>query len=227
MPDLHDSMPWYVNRTLDGPMCAELARRLRNDPALRNELAFWEQVATGQSRLDAVAEDIALQRTLERIRRETGTHVARRDAPASRQAPVRSLLGRLLALPEGWLRPALACTLLVVVAQSVALLVTRTDGHNLMRGSATHDETAGAHIPADSVLLRVAFDPAVSEAQMRLLLARYQASIVAGPGEGGDYYLAVPSQRAIAATDGLRAAPAVRSVVGVERLPAPRPPKTP
>ena len=65
------NLPWYVNGSLDEAMRADTARRLRSEPALRNELLFWEELAVVQSRPVPVAEDIALQRTLERIRRDS------------------------------------------------------------------------------------------------------------------------------------------------------------
>ena len=209
-------LPWYVNRTLDETERTALARRIRIEPGVRNEWLFWEELATAQSRTAAVAEDIALQRTLERIRHESvGAKAAHRNTD-SFVGWMRGLVSR----PDAWLRPALACALVVVAVQATVLFRHHDDESGRMRG-ATPASVAPSLSPraANTVLLRVAFDPAATEGEVRLLIAEQGAWIVGGPGNGGEYYLAVPNQRVIAATDALRAAAAVREVAGVESVP--------
>lgn len=210
------SLPWYVNATLAESERADMARRLRTEPALRNELLFWEELAATQCRHVAVAEDIALQRTLSRIQMENRPQQSRKQ-----EGWLRSWFAQMHARPILWLGPALAGGLVVVVAQSLVLHRPLHEDARLMRGTpvaATQPTAMGI----DSALLRVVFDPATTEGEIRLLVAAQNASIVGGPGVGGEYYLAVPQQRVIAAIDALRATGAVREVSGVESLPPAR-----
>ncbi len=212
---MHDEidipLPWYVNRTLGEFQRAEVARHLRTDPALRNELLFWEEVAAGQCRLPAVAEDIALQRTLERIRRESAGAIRRPRQPG--------WFARIWPQPGAWLRPALACAIALVVVQSVVLLRRHEDDATRMRGATPAATTAARSLPARTALLRVVFDPATTEGEIRVLVGGHGGSIVGGPGDGGEYYVAVPDQRVIVVTDALRASTAIREVAGVDALP--------
>lgn len=212
---MHDEadipLPWYVNRTLGEFERAEVARRLRTDPALRNELLFWEEVAAGQCRLPAVAEDIALQRTLERIRRET--------APIARRPRLADWIARLRARPDAWLRPALAGAIALVVAQSTVLVGRHGDDPPRMRGAVPASTMAAPSLPARTALLRVVFDPATTEGEIRVLVGGHGGWIVGGPGNGGEYYVAVPDQRVIVVTDALRTTAAIREVAGVDSLP--------
>lgn len=210
------ALPWYVNATLAEPERADIARRLRTEPALRNELLFWEELAATQCRHMAVAEDIALQRTLDRIQLEE-----RLQSTAKPADWLRNWFAQGRSRPMSWLGPALAGGLVVAVAQ---FLLPDRPPHvdtQLMRGA-----QAGVARPTtmgvDSALLRVVFDPATTEGEIRLLVAAQNASIVGGPGAGGEYYLAVPQQRVIAAIDALRTTGAVREVAGVESLPPTR-----
>ncbi len=215
---MHDettlSLPWYVNRTLDASDNARIARELRTQPALRNEWLFWEELAQAQRAMPAIAEDIALQRTLARIRRESAAEKSARPA-----APARGWLPRLRFASDAWLRPALACTLAIVAVQALLLFNPRGDEAARMRGQQPASLSTPASVPANAALLRVVFDPATPEGEIRLLVAGQSAWIVGGPGNGGEYYVAVPVQRVIAITDALRASPAVREVAGVESLP--------
>ena len=211
------NLPWYVNGSLDETMRADTARRVRSEPALRNELLFWEELAVVQSRSVPVAEDIALQRTLERILRDSKPKSAQAKAVTAT-----GWFGRWRTQPGAWLKPALACALLVVIAQSVTLVQRNGSESAPMRGATSAVTTSAATLSADTALLRVVFDPATTEGEIRLLVAAQDAWIVGGPGVGGEYYLAVPQQRVIAATDALRAATAVRVVAGVDTLPQSR-----
>lgn len=213
------SLPWYVNGTLSDTGRASIARQLRSDPALRNELAFWEQLAASQRQHHTASEDIGLARTLERIRCET-----REQAPPhSERRGLREHLGRWLGGGERWLRPALACALLVIVVQAGVHHLDRPALAPTMRGAEpTRSVPAPTPLPANSALLRVVFHPSTTEGEIRLLIAEQDGWIVGGPGEGGEYYLAVPMQRVIAATDALRRKSAVRDVAGVDVLPKPR-----
>ncbi|UXI68497.1 hypothetical protein [Tahibacter amnicola] len=210
-------LPWYINGTLSDAERASVERYLSEHPEEQSALDFWRHVASEQRRTAANApEDIALQKTLERIRRET----APAGKPARRAADTQSRWSWLRL--DNWLRPAFAVALLVVAVQSTLLLQAPSRPPVLYRGAGPVASVAdGARITADSAFLRIVFDPSATEGEIRVLVAGTGGWVVGGPGEGGEYYLAVARQRAIAAADELRTSRVVKDVTPVTAVPPP------
>jgi hypothetical protein len=68
--------------------------------------------------------------------------------------------------------------------------------------------------------LKVNFKPDAREADIRLLLVQVHGSLASGPGQLGDYYLALPPGTLPVAEQTLRASPLVDGVAVVDGLPA-------
>ncbi|MBL8299477.1 MAG: hypothetical protein JNN30_14150 [Rhodanobacteraceae bacterium] len=210
--DIQALLPWYVNGTLNETERAAVESYLAEHPQERSALEFWRHAAAEQRHGAAVAaEDVGLDKTLERIRRET-TGKTTHSEPVSRGWNWRWL--------DHWLRPALAVAMLVVVVQSVLLLRQSAQPPISYRGS-TPPTPAGeaARVSADQAFLRVTFEPAATEGELRVLVAGAGGWVVGGPGLAGEYYLAVPKQSVVAATDALRGSHAVRDVAPVAQVP--------
>src|SRR5918996_923012 len=73
--------------------------------------------------------------------------------------------------------------------------------------------------PRPRTYLQVNFKPATTERELRLALIRAGGLIVHGPGQLGDYYVAIPGERLDAARRELEASGIVGALAQVEKLP--------
>jgi anti-sigma factor RsiW len=158
-------LPWYVAGSLSEPERSAVAEHVRSCEACRREEAWLRGVA------DAVRSTPSPSPAPELGARVLATVVARQAAgPWWR---------RLWTVREA--RAVLAVAL-VEAAALAALLVAWTPRVSPFR-------TLGTSQPAH---VQVVFHPEATEAQMRSLLRRYGATVVAGPGAGGVYRLRLP-----------------------------------
>jgi hypothetical protein len=67
--------------------------------------------------------------------------------------------------------------------------------------------------------LKLNFKPDARESDIRMLLIESGASLAAGPGQLGDYYVRVPSSRVAALADSLKSSSIVEGVAVVDALP--------
>ncbi len=209
---LQSLLPWYVNGRLDDADRREVDAWLQGSEEARNLLAFWQAAADDQCRSAAIAaEDVGLDRVLGRI-----------NAPSASSASVAKrprLLTRIAGWLDGaWLKPAFATALVVIAVQTT--LLSRSEAPMVYRGAAPlESQRAHPGISADAALVRVVFDPASTEGQLRIVLAGSGAWLVGGPGRSGEYYLAVASDRADRLLQQLAASGIVVTANPVEHLP--------
>lgn len=214
---LIELLPWYANGTLADAERAWVDEMLRNDPRAAAELA-WFQSLQQRIQVDTpeVSDEIGLARTLQRIRSEAA---ATQAAAAPRRAAVRrgpTLSEKVREFFEGMrLTPAFAMAALVIVVQTGVIFNLAGDDKEFeqiraMPGSVTDG----------GQLFRVAFKPAASETDMRMLLVSVQGNIESGPGQLGDYYVRVPAANALAAGTSLKASPIVDDILTVDAVPA-------
>ena len=210
-------LPFYVNGTLSEADRAYVEDYLREHPAARAELSWYESL---QRRLheDAppVSSEVGLERALQRIRTE-GPLPQRSRQPA---APtlferLRDWLSSLV--PQPMLRPALAVALAVVAVQAALIgsFVSRSDETSELRAL----QLRGAAVEKGPYL-KLNFKPDAREADIRMLLVEVHGNLAAGPGQLGDYYVHVPEQQLQAVTDKLAASSIVEAVAVVDALPA-------
>ena len=161
-----------------------------------------------------MSSEVGLERALHRIRTEgPKPALPRRAAPPPWYERASAWLGALV--PQPLLKPALAAALAVVVVQAGVI------GH-----FAGEDDTSqlravpGTGVVEQGPYLKVNFKPDAREADIRLLLVQSGASLAAGPGQLGDYYLRVPAEQFAAAQAALTASPVVDGVSVVDGLPA-------
>ena len=92
-----------------------------------------------------------------------------------------------------WMKPALAIAATILLVQGIViqqLLGPRPPG-----GSESGDLTRGIPVQLDGVLLDIFFKPTAQEMQIRKLLSQVRGKIVSGPGENGDYQIAIPRDK--------------------------------
>lgn len=209
-------LPFYVNGTLGEADRAWVETWLCEHPTASAELRWYESL---QRRLheDAppVSSEVGLERVMARIRREgPAPQAPRRAAAPSWLERLRDGLAALV--PQPVLRPVLAGALAVVVLQAGVI------GH--LAGDDDELSEIRAVPPAGVVergpYLKVNFKPDAREAEIRLLLVESGASLAAGPGQLGDYYLRVSEAGLAAADQRLRASAIVDGVAVVDALPA-------
>lgn len=208
-------LPFYVNGTLGEAERAEVEAWLREHPKSAAELRWYESLQHKlREDVPAVSSEVGLERALQRIRTEGPKPVLpRRAAPRPWYERASAWLGALV--PQPVLKPALAAALAVVVVQAGLI------GHFASEDDTTELRSVPGAVPAEQgPYLKVNFKPDAREADIRLLLVQAGASLAAGPGQLGDYYLRVPAERLAAAQAALGASPVVDGVSLVDGLPA-------
>jgi len=212
---LTELLPWYVNGTIDDADRRWVDEQLAASAEARAELA-WHRSMLERIREDApdVSDEIGLDRAMAMIHRESAA-AARIEAARAASRP--SVLARL----GDWLRgvgltPALGAAAAVIAIQGIVIL-------GLVRGGEppyTDIRSSGQPSSTPTTTLKVNFRPDAKETDLRLLVVEIQGTLIGGPGQLGDYYIAVAPARADAAVATLRASPIVEGAVVVPGLPA-------
>jgi hypothetical protein len=190
-------LPGYVNGNLASHDRQFVRQALSQSPQARAALAWHEALAEKViNDVDSAPSDIGWSALQAKVR--ASSHMLKRSAT---QAAVPSngvahLLAKLeWLMPHRWLpAPALggvcAGLLAVVLAQAWWGQNQSPDAEfSQVRGDTP--AAAGATWPSSSKFVRLNFKERVSERDMRLLLVRTGATLVAGPGQLGDYTVAV------------------------------------
>ncbi len=210
-------MPFYVNGSADERDRAFVDAMLADGQA--QAMLAWHEGLARKVRLDvdAVNDDIGWAALAARVRAQ------RPEATVRAPSGWRAWFSRDRWPSRALQAPALALLSLVVVGQGVLLYrhgepPVAEGGYGEIRG-----EAGPAAVPGgEAVALKVNFKDEASEHDLRMLLLSTGANIVQGPGQLGDYVLAVPAARAGAAEQELRASKWVNSVRRAN-LPAPAP----
>lgn len=187
--DARDLLPWYVNGTLAGTELEALTRHLEGCEACREELDQERRLAYAlrTSEEMSFAPERAFRALRERLDREEELERSRRErAPGG---PVGRLLRGFLdlAVPVRW---ALAAQLVIILALGAVLI--RGDGTPPAEFRTLSEAPAVAlgEVPR----LRVVFDAAASEGEIRALLIEAGGRIVDGPSLFGVYTVEVLGQ---------------------------------
>jgi hypothetical protein len=109
--------------------------------------------------------------------------------------------------------PAFAGAAAIVLVQAIAIALL------MSRGMPEFAETRAVGEAQPRTYLQVNFKPEATEREIRLALIRAGGRIVHGPGQLGDYYVAVPGERLAAARRELEASGVVETVGQVDKLP--------
>lgn len=202
MPRLQALLPSYVNSTASASERLYVKNVLAQSAQARTALAWHEALAEkvindvdavpsdlGWAKLRAKARLTGHAQTLDKLNAAAGAENWRRRA-IDLLAP---------CMPHRWLpAPALGsvCALLVAVVAGQGYLLVQSssaESYGAARGSQPVGTAKEFPVFAQSKYIQLNFKDAVSERDMRLLLVRTGAAIVNGPGQLGDYTVAVPS----------------------------------
>lgn len=196
-----EMLPWYVNGTLGAEDRVLFEAHLAEHPQARAEVEWYRSLARRmQDNAPKVPETIGLAQVLSRIGAE-------RPSLAQR---IGAFLGSLAARPG----VAFAGLALIVVQAGVIVHMAaapQDDGSELRAVSATPTQARP--------LLKINFAPDAREADIRHLLISVQGRLVGGPGQLGDYFVAVPAGQEEALAAQLKSNPAVQAVSLAPGLP--------
>jgi hypothetical protein len=200
--------PWHVNGTLSESDRRWVEDYLRAHPNAAGQLDWY---ASLQEKIKAdapqVSADIGLDRLLDRVHLEKQRQrVSARESFLDRLlAPVRGMVASLT------LRPVYAyagAALLVVQAGVIGTLIV--DQANTEREFAEYRSIAP--VPSPGPVLRVTFKDDARERDIRHALVDIGGTIVAGPGQLGEYIVMVPEAKIGRAAETLRANAVVAEV---------------
>jgi hypothetical protein len=186
------ALPWYVARALAQSEHLAVHREIGKGTQLRHQVRSWRAIDA------AIREEVAEFR-----------------APAF--ARIEQRLHRSTPWVQHWRRwtsrfcspPAMALAWSLVAVQFGLLVVggPQDQPHYLHDGH----RTIGLVAPADSQLIRVSFRVDTRESELRDVLRRQRAHIVAGPTVLGHYFVSVPRSRSDQVLGALRLSQSVES----------------
>ena len=205
MPRLEALLPGYVNSSASPADRLFVKQALALSAQARAALAWHEALAQKVIHdVNAIPPDLGWTQLQARV--HVARHAEKLGKPlvaARRNNGLQRVAQFLLPyMPHNWLpAPALggACALLlaIVAGQGYLLVENAADEtYGQARGSQPVGTGTGTELPlpGQSKYVQLNFKEAVSERDMRLLLVRTGAVIVNGPGQLGDYTVAVPSK---------------------------------
>jgi hypothetical protein len=197
-------LPFYVNGSLQGEDRAWIERHLAEHDDARRALEDCRVLQAQVARsLPQVPETIGLDRVMARIRAEQPGWFDR----------IAAALGL-----GGGLKPAAAFAAMGLVVVQAGVIVS------LVTGTRDDDDVGGLRAPRatavdEGPLLKVNFAPDAKESEIRHLLVAVQGRLAGGPGQLGDYYVAVPAGREAALAEQLKRSPIVQAVSLAPGLP--------
>jgi hypothetical protein len=200
---------WYVTGKIGDADRAWVEKVAAAHPEAQAELEWHRRLHEDiHSRYAAIPEDVGLTRLMARVREDA--------KPAPARASWSSRLGEFFASLTA--RPAYALGVAVIVAQAgiIGALLSKTAVEPQFA-----DTRAIAPQPvADAQVLRVTFKAQATERDMRLLLVQVSGRVVDGPGQLGDYIVAVPAKRLEVAKQEMEQSGLVEAVTVLDKRPA-------
>jgi hypothetical protein len=197
MNRLQELLPAYVNGTANGQDRQYVKEALAQSAQARSALAWHEALAEKViADVEAVPADIGWAQLQARVRAASQAKTMNHSQGA--QSWWQQLTKTLESwMPHNWLPgPALSgvCALLLAVVGAQQLIGSSVDDreYSQVRGN-TETQPLKPGVIAGYKYVKLNFKERISERDMRLLLIRTGAVLVGGPGQLGDYTVAVPA----------------------------------
>jgi hypothetical protein len=204
MPKLQALLPSYINSTASANERLFVKDALSQSAQARAALAWHESLAEKViNDVEAVPADLGWTQLQAKVRSAAHANKAARGATSKAAKKWYQGIWQTMEpyMPHNWLpAPALggvcAALLAVVVGQGFLMnQATQNSDYSQARGTQPAESSAStvSQGATDSKFVRLNFKDRVSERDMRLLLVRTGAVIVSGPGQLGDYTVAIPA----------------------------------
>ena len=204
MSKLQALLPSYINSTATAEERVFVKNALSQSAQARAALAWHESLAEKVIHdVEAIPADLGWTQLQARVR--TAAHTEKVDNYKAHQSAKTwyEVVWQKIEpyMPHNWVpAPALggACAVLLAVVMGQGFLMNQNNqsaDYSQARGAQSSDASAssGSQAAAQSKFVRLNFKDRVSERDMRLLLVRTGAVIVSGPGQLGDYTVAIPA----------------------------------
>lgn len=227
---VQDLLPWYAQGTLEGAELAFMeqwmAQHMAEHPEIGAELAWLRsssrqlQAAKSARMQESGMQDameLGLAGLMQRIAQERTDEAvpAGKTAAgtAARPANGKTGAGWLLRLGN-WFDEKFGINPAASAFAAAALILVQSGviGALLLQDSAEQEALSGSTglvLPANAVVLTIAFNPQSREQDIRQLLLNAKANIVAGPSALGLYRVSVPEDQLVQAMQQLQAAKGV------------------
>ncbi len=204
MSKLQALLPSYINSTATATERLFVKDALSQSAQARAALAWHESLAEKViNDVEAVPADLGWAQLQSKVRSAERTEKVDRDATNQRTKTWYESMWQTIEpyMPHNWLpAPALggACAVLLAVVVGQGYLMNQSNqnsDYSQARGAQPTEPLAstGSQPATQSKFVRLNFKDRVSERDMRLLLVRTGAVIVSGPGQLGDYTVAIPA----------------------------------
>jgi hypothetical protein len=176
-------LPWHVNGSLEADRRAWVDQYLKGHPEARAELRWYESLQQRiQDNAPDVSPDIGLHKLMARVRQE-------------RRVKAPNLMERINEFLAGF-RPApafaLAASLILVQAGIIGVLLVQQHKAEPDYGSIRAIPNEQAQVVP---VLQVNFKPDSTERDIRMLLVSVGGTVVAGPGQLGNYVVSVAPEK--------------------------------
>lgn len=214
-------LPWHVNGTLESSERAWVEHYLREHPDAHSELRWTEGLqARVQEKASAIASGVAPDIGFDRLMIRARAEAAAAPRKAATQPPA-GILARIRDFfAAGQFKPAMAVGAAVIVAQAA---VIGTLMNSQMAAEDPEYSTIRSLAPGQVVsgpVLQVSFSADTSERDLRALLVRVGGTLVGGPGQLGNYLVAVPADKLEQASQVLATSQLVEDVAVLDQFPA-------
>lgn len=184
-----ESLPWYVNATLEGPELEQVERHVAGCVACRGELEYLRQLGG----LLHAAEELPLTPALSLSALRVRIDRVESGEPARVGSP--SFTRRV----RGWIEPLYRVSpgiryALIAQAAAILLLVGIIGWSTAQAPSVTHYTLSDVGAPPldQRAHLRLVFAPETPESRIREILGSVRGEIVSGPTSLGVYTVAAP-----------------------------------
>lgn len=201
-------VPWYVTGKIGDADRVWVEKVAAEHPQARVELEWHKRLHEDiRSKYATIPEDVGLTRLMARVREEKKPTAAR-PSWTSRLA---DFFASLTA------RPAYALGVAVIVAQAgiIGALLSRS----AVEPQYAETRTMAPQPLAETPVLRVTFKAEATERAMRLLLVQVSGRVVDGPGQLGDYIVAVSPKHLELAKQEMEKSGLVEAVTVLDKRP--------
>jgi anti-sigma factor RsiW len=186
--DIQELLPFYVNGTLDDDEKDRVEQAIKDDPSLKDEIAYLEKL-----REEVKAQEIensAGELGLKRLQKALAEERLKNDPIAQAKSKISNEQN------WGWRVAAIAACLLLILQTAITMIPDQSGDLSAAGGPAI-TRTNGS-------IISVTFVPSAREENIRNLLLAIDANIVDGPSALGVYKISV-SKDVAAALEKLRA----------------------
>ncbi len=206
--DIQHDLPWLANGTLSAEERARLEAAIANSAEARRALD-WELAVRDAIKAETAEWEPPAHAMDEVFRR------IERARPAPKESALKIFLSGIMESFQASPKFAFACAVAAVQFGVIGYLwSTQEDPGSYSEIRSTQPALQ------PTKFIRVMFAPTSTENDLRELLRKAGAEIVAGPSQLGDYYLLVDADKLTAALNTLRASTKIESADIVNALPA-------